>query len=330
MALWLLLLCALVFLMVVVGGVTRLTGSGLSMVDWRPITGLLPPLSDAEWQRVFDMYKTSPEFQKVNAHMDVDAFKSIFWLEYLHRLLGRLIGLAFLVPFVVFLARGYIRRRTWPKYLLMFVLGGLQGLLGWYMVKSGLVDDPHVSQYRLTAHLVAAFAIYAYMLWVALSLLHPVSAGPRHPRFDQALLLAALIGLTIVSGGFVAGLKAGTIYNTFPLMGDSLIPPGLLALEPVWRNPFANPTTAQFDHRLLAIGTFAAIVWFWVRARKANFDARPRRATTALLHTAVLQVALGISTLLAGVPLLLAASHQAVAMLLFTAALYLLHSLRRA
>jgi cytochrome c oxidase assembly protein subunit 15 len=235
---WLLACCGLVFCMVVLGGFTRLTGSGLSMVDWRPLMGILPPLSDADWQRVYDMYRESPEYQMVNAGFGLEGFKSIFWLEYLHRLLGRIIGLVFFVPFVYFFFKGYVVRREWPKYLLMFALGGMQGLLGWYMVKSGLVDVPHVSQYRLTAHLVAAFAIYAYMFWVALSLLFPAQQdAPRHPWFGKTLALFIVLSVTIVSGGFVAGLKAGKIYNTFPMMGDYWIPPGLMALEPSWREP---------------------------------------------------------------------------------------------
>ncbi len=247
-ATWLFVCCGLVFAMVILGGVTRLTGSGLSMVDWKPIMGWLPPLNDAEWQRAFDMYKLSPEFLKVNAHMDVNAFKGIFWLEFLHRLLGRTIGIVFALPFIYFLAKGYVVRREWPKYLLMFVLGGLQGVLGWYMVKSGLIDNPHVSQYRLTAHLVAAILIYAYMFWVGLSLLHAKSAEQHHAWHGRTVLLTALIALTIISGGFVAGLKAGEIYNTFPMMGSYWIPPGLLALEPVWRNLFDNMTTVQLPH----------------------------------------------------------------------------------
>ncbi len=328
---WLLVCCGLVFAMVVLGGFTRLTGSGLSMADWRPLMGVLPPLTDAEWQRVFDLYRQTPEFLKVNSHMDVEAFKGIFWLEYLHRLLGRLIGVVFFVPFVYFVVKGYIARQEWPKYLLMFVLGGLQGLLGWYMVKSGLVDMPHVSQYRLTAHLTAAFLIYAFMMWVALSLLHPVrDDGPRHPWFGRTVALFTLISVTILSGGFVAGLKAGKILNTFPLMGDALVPTGILALDPLWRNPFDNAITAQFDHRWLAITTLVVIVVFWSRARKASLPARAHPAVNALLHTAIFQVLLGITTLLLAVPIVLGAAHQAVAMLLFTVALYLLHSLRRA
>ena len=327
-AYWLLVCCALVFAMVVLGGFTRLTGSGLSMVDWRPITGVLPPLDDAAWQRTFELYQQSPEFQKVNSHMDVHDFKEIFWLEFLHRLLGRTIGIVFLVPFVFFVVRGHIARRDWGKYLLMFILGGLQGVLGWYMVKSGLVDVPHVSQYRLTAHLVAAFIIYAYMFWVALSLLYP-AGGPRHPWYGKTLGLTSLIAVTVISGGFVAGLKAGKIYNTFPLMGDGWIPPGLMALEPFWRNFFDNTTTVQFDHRVLAIMTLAAVLIYWLRARHAGLPARARAASAALLGVAVLQVSLGIATLLLAVPVVLGGTHQGVAMLLFTLALYLLHSLRR-
>ena len=328
-ATWLLIVCGLVFVMVVLGGVTRLTGSGLSMVDWRPVVGWLPPLSDAEWQKSFEMYQQSPEFQKINFDMDVDDYKGIFWLEYLHRLLGRLIGLAFLVPFLVFAARGYIHMRDWPKYALMFVLGGLQGVLGWYMVKSGLVDNPHVSQYRLTAHLVAALSIYAYMFWVALSLLNPIANPVRHPAYRHTLWLTLLIAITIISGGFVAGLKAGKIYNTFPKMGGDWIPPGLVALEPGWRNLTENMTTVQFNHRLLAMSTLVLIVVYWWRARRADLPVRAKKASNALLHTAILQVVLGITTLLLAVPILLGAAHQAVAMILVTAALFLLHTLRK-
>jgi cytochrome c oxidase assembly protein subunit 15 len=329
-AIWLLVCCALVFAMVVLGGVTRLTGSGLSMVDWRPITGVLPPIGDSEWQQVFDMYRETPEFQKKNSHMDVHDFKGIFWLEYLHRLLGRTIGIVFLLPFLFFVWKGYVQKREFPKYALMFVLGGLQGVLGWYMVKSGLVDNPHVSQYRLTAHLIAAFLIYAYMLWVALSLLFPRQSTNRHPWYGKTLALTWLITVTVISGGFVAGLKAGRIYNTFPKMGEYWIPPDFFALEPAWRNFFDNMATVQFDHRILAITTFVLIIAYWASLRNTDLPVRIRRGVNALLHTAVLQVALGISTLLLVVPTLLAASHQAVAMLLFTVALYLCHALRRA
>lgn len=328
-ATWLLVCCALVFLMVVLGGVTRLTGSGLSIVHWQPVTGILPPMSEAEWQRTFDSYQATPEFQKVNSHMDVHQFKGIFWLEYLHRLLGRIIGIVFLVPFLVFAWRGYIQRDEWLKYATMFVLGGLQGVLGWYMVKSGLVDDPHVSQYRLTAHLVAAFLIYAYMFWVAMSLLFPDKGTGAHPWHAKAVALTTLIAITVVSGGFVAGLKAGKLYNTFPMMGDYWIPPGLTALDPWWINFFENIATVQLTHRILAITTLVLIVVFWLRIRRTALPRRAGKAVNALLHTGVLQVLLGITTLLLVVPIPLAAAHQAVAMLLFTVSLFTVHALRR-
>lgn len=328
-ATWLLICCAIVFVMVVLGGVTRLTGSGLSMAEWRPIMGVLPPITDAEWQRVFEIYQQTPEFQKVNSHFDVNDFKGIFWLEYIHRVIGRLLGFVFAVPLVYFVVREYITPRQVPFYLLMLALGGAQGLIGKIMVASGQVDAPHVSQYKLTAHLAAAFLVYAMMLWRSLSLLHPEEPGARHNRFRSTLVITTLITITILSGGFVAGLKAGLVYPTFPMMGEYWLPPELFALDPFWRNFFDHRATVQFDHRLLAITTFVLIVVYWFRARQADLPTRARRSTNALLHTAVLQVILGISTLLLGVPVILAVSHQAVAMLLFTVVLYLQHSLRR-
>jgi cytochrome c oxidase assembly protein subunit 15 len=315
--------------MVVLGGVTRLTNSGLSMVSWRPVTGFLPPMSDAAWTDAFAMYQESPEFQKVNWQMNVQDFKGIFWLEYLHRLLGRTIGIVFFVPFLVFVWKGYIRRNEWSKYTAMFVLGGMQGVLGWYMVKSGLVDNPHVSQYRLTAHLLAAFAIYAYMFWVALSLLYPSTNTSVHSWYKKTLGLLGLITVTIISGGFVAGLKAGKVFNTFPMMGEYWIPPGSFALEPWWRNFFDNIATVQFDHRVLALTTFALIIAYWLKIPKAYLPMRIRKGVNALLHTAILQVVLGICTLLLVVPIPLAAAHQGVALMLFTVALFVCHGLRR-
>lgn len=327
-AVWLLICCALVFAMVVLGGVTRLTGSGLSMVDWRPIMGVLPPLSTQQWEQTFELYQQSPEYQKVNFNMDVDDFKGIFWLEYLHRLLGRTIGLVFLLPFLFFLWRGQIATREWPKYLLMFVLGGLQGLMGWYMVKSGLVNDPHVSQYRLTAHLMAAFLIYAYMFWVAMSLLFGSQAGERHGLYPKTLALTGLITLTIISGGFVAGLKAGLVYNTFPLMGERWIPHGMFVFEPAWRNLLENLVTVQFSHRVLAITTLLLVIAYWSLNHRRELPARAKPAVHGLLLVAGVQVLLGILTLVLKVPTALAVTHQGVAMVLFTLALYLCHALR--
>ncbi len=327
-ALWLFACCALVFLMIVLGGVTRLTGSGLSMTDWKPVTGVLPPLTDAAWAEEFARYRASPEFRLVNSHMDVHLFKEIFWLEYLHRLLGRIIGIAFLVPFIVFAARGYIRRSDWPTYVTMFLLGGLQGLLGWYMVKSGLVDVPAVSQYRLTAHLAAALLIYGFMFWVALTLSRSPAHGGRHRCFGLSVGLTLLICITIISGGFVAGLKAGKLFNTFPKMGDAWLAPGALALEPAWRNLFENPVLVQFDHRVLATTTFCCVLLAWFALGRSSLPYRATLGRHCLLLAVVLQVALGIMTLLAQVPIVLAAAHQAVAVVVFSAALCLVHGLR--
>ena len=287
-------------------------------------------MSASEWQRVFEIYQQTPEFQKVNPHFDVDDFKGIFWLEYLHRLLGRVLGLAFALPLLYFTVRRYILPRELPWYLLMLALGGAQGLIGKFMVASGQVDAPHVSQYKLAAHLGAAVLVFALMFWRALSLRNPQADGPRHPWFSRAAALTALITITVISGAFVAGLRAGYIYNTFPKMGDYWLPPGLFALEPFWRNLFDNATTVQFDHRLLAITTLVLIVAYWLRSRRAELPEYARRSGNALMHTAGLQVVLGISTLLLAVPVWLAATHQAVAMVLFAVVIYHLHSLRRA
>lgn len=332
LGLWLLMCCVMIYAMVILGGVTRLTGSGLSMVEWNPIFGVVPPLNQQEWQAVFELYQQSPEFQKINRDLDLGGFKNIYWFEFSHRILGRLIGIVFLIPFLVFLAAGRIRKSLTPKLLIMFILGGLQGLLGWYMVKSGLVNDPHVSQYRLTAHLGLAICIYAYMFWVMLGLLlKPVTGrGSRSSRPGTQLaaaLLACLVFITVLSGGFVAGLKAGFAYNTFPLMDGHWIPEALFMQEPLWRNFFENIATVQFSHRLLALLVFTGILLFWIFTRKKNLPGQARIGIHYLLVVAILQVTLGISTLLYHVPVPLAATHQGGAMLLLTVILFVNHRL---
>ena len=330
---WLLACCALVFAMVILGGVTRLTGSGLSIVEWKPVTGLVPPLSQEAWETEFDKYRASPEYRKINVGMDLDGFKSIYWFEYAHRLLGRTIGVAFLVPFLYFLARRRIAPALTPRLVGLFLLGGLQGLMGWYMVASGLVDNPHVSQYRLTAHLLLAFVIYGYMLWLALDLWyprHPHAMPPGHARLrTPALALALWALLTIASGGFVAGLKAGFAYNTFPLMDGHWVPQVMWLLEPWWHNLFENIATVQFNHRLLAILTLAGVVALWLWGRRHDLGGRARLALHLVLAAGLLQVSLGISTLLLHVPITLAAAHQGGALLLLSALVFLNHALRR-
>lgn len=329
LAWWLLSICAAIFIMVVIGGITRLTHSGLSMVEWEPIIGVLPPLNEAEWEDTFNKYKQFPEYQ-LNTGMDVDGFKSIFWMEYIHRLWGRAIGFIFLVPFLYFLVKGKISRPMIPKMITMFVLGGMQGVLGWYMVKSGLVDNPYVSQYRLTAHLMAAFIIYAYIFWVALDLLFPkpaVARGGAGPLRRYALMVTGLITITVISGGFVAGLKAGFAYNTFPLMYGRFIPEGYFSLQPWYLNFFENIAAVQFDHRLLAEAMFIAIILLWYLSRRYRLPDRARTGFNLLLAMAVVQLALGISTLLLVVPVWLAVTHQAGALVLFTLALNVCHAL---
>ena len=331
-AAWLLACCALVFAMIVVGGVTRLTHSGLSIVEWQPIVGALPPLDEAQWQRAFDQYRQTPEYKLVNAGMTLDEFKRIFWWEYVHRLLGRLIGLAFLLPFLYFLVRRRIPPGLGGKLLGLFVLGGLQGALGWFMVKSGLVDDPRVSPFRLTAHLALAFVILGAMLWIALSLLYARDAGDdvatRAAR-RWATAVVALVALMIVTGGFVAGIRAGFAYNTFPLMNGHVVPPEVLMLEPWWRNFFWNMATVQLDHRLGAWALAIVVPIAWWRVLRAAPTARVRTGAHLLLAMLVVQVTLGIATLVNVVPLPLAALHQAGAVLVFALALNLAHLLSR-
>lgn len=330
-ALWLLICCAAIYAMVVLGGVTRLTGSGLSIVEWEPVVGVIPPLSEQAWEAEFAKYRESPEYRKVNPNMTLAGFQSIYWLEYAHRLVGRSIGLLFLAPFLYFAFRRRIDRPLARALFGIFLLGGLQGVLGWYMVQSGLVHDPHVSPYRLAAHLGLAFLIYAALFRTALDLLLP--RPQRHvaalrPLRRRTALVTGLAFVTVLAGAFVAGLKAGFSYNTFPLMDGRWIPQGLFTLEPAWRNVFENVIAVQFNHRLLAISLLLAIAGLWLSARRYALPARTRLAFHAVFGLALLQVTLGIATLLLRVPIPLASAHQAGALALFTALLFAAHELR--
>ncbi|MDP1952341.1 MAG: COX15/CtaA family protein [Betaproteobacteria bacterium] len=333
MAAWLLICCALVFTMVVVGGVTRLTHSGLSIVEWQPIVGTLPPVNDAQWLEAFDKYKLTPEYRQVNHGMSVAEFKSIFWWEYFHRLLGRLIGVVFLLPLLWFWFRKRIDRPLALKLAGIFALGGLQGAMGWYMVKSGLVDDPRVSQYRLAAHLGLAFVLFGLMFWTGLGMLQPRTAkfavSPA-PTFTHRLgnWLVALVFIMVLSGALVAGIRAGLAYNTFPLMNGHLLPPEMFLLDPWYLNFFSNMATVQFDHRLGAWLLAFVVPWFWMQSRREALPPRARLAIHLLLGMLALQIGLGIATLLLVVPVPLAAAHQGGAVLLLGAALLANHSLR--
>ncbi|MCH6582018.1 MAG: COX15/CtaA family protein [Gammaproteobacteria bacterium] len=328
---WLLLCCVLILAMIVLGGITRLTGSGLSMVEWGPITGTVPPLNESQWEATFRNYQQYPEYQKVNRSMTLAEFKSIFWVEYAHRLLGRTIGLVFFVPFIYFLVRRRIGWALAPKLVTMFILGALQGLLGWFMVKSGLIDEPRVSAYRLTAHLALAAIIYGYVLWVALGLLFPKAENDyQHVKSTRrfSFVVTGVIGIMIISGGFVAGTRAGFAFNTFPLMNGMLIPDGILAMKPVWPNFFENIATVQFDHRLIAYSLCILIPAFCYYVHRTGVVTRTRVATYVLLITLVVQVSLGIATLLLIVPAGLSATHQAGAFALLTVSLFINHELR--
>jgi len=333
-AVWLIVCCAMVFATLVVGGVTRLTHSGLSIVEWRPIVGTLPPLDQAEWQATFDKYKQTPEYQKVNHRMELDEFKGIYWWEYWHRVLGRTIGLVFFVPFLYFLLRRKVEAPLVPKLIGIFVLGGLQGAMGWYMVKSGLVDDPRVSQYRLTAHLSLAFLIFTAMFWVALGLLAERSRSVADAQLKKlqgiALWIALLLFYMIVSGGFVAGIRAGKAYNSFPLMNGQVVPDEIFLLDPWYLNFFNNMATVQFDHRLGAWLLAFLVPWMWLQMRRVMLAPRARLAANLLLITLFAQIALGITTLLLAVPVALGAAHQGGAMILFAVVLWLNHELRAA
>lgn len=329
---WLLALSGMVLVQVMLGAVTRLTDSGLSIMEWRPIMGAIPPLNDAEWHRVFDIYRQIAEYQIVNAGMSLDAFKTIFWWEYLHRLWGRLIGVAFLLPFLWFWVRGQLRGAKARRVLAIFILGGLQGVMGWIMVMSGFADRTDVSQYRLVAHLMLALLIYGLLLWQALNLLQPSSFdlpdAQRDRLWRHGLIMTGLITLEIAIGGFVAGLDGGLIYNNFPMMGEHWIATDLFRLSPWWINFFENPAAAQFLHRLMSGFVAIALISMTVRGRRADPPRGLKRRFYYLPFGLLLQAALGIATLMLVVPLPLAVAHQAGAFLLFTISLYVMHGLK--
>jgi cytochrome c oxidase assembly protein subunit 15 len=312
---WLLVCAALVFAIVLLGGITRLTRSGLSIVEWQPLIGVLPPLSQADWEALFARYRETPEFRLVNFDMTLAGFKGIFWWEYLHRLLARGIGLVFLFPYLYFLLKRKLDRAIAWKLAGVFALGALQGAMGWLMVKSGLIDDPKVNPVRLSLHLGLALAIFSAELWLALDLLFPGQSQSR----KLAGALPAVIFAMALSGGMVAGLRAGYAYNTFPLMNGHLVPPEVLMLEPWWRNFLYNMATVQLVHRAFFWLLCMLIPLVWWRTRDTL-------AGNALLAAFVLQAVLGISTLLAGVPVGLGAAHQGGAVLLLAAALWSAHS----
>ncbi|RNI29127.1 COX15/CtaA family protein [Rufibacter latericius] len=326
---WLLSGAFLILTMVVIGGITRLTGSGLSIVEWNVISGTLPPLSEAAWQIAFNKYQQFPEFQKVNFNMTLTDFKQIFWWEYLHRLLGRLIGLVFIIPFLFFQIRRQLSGWLLKRLLFILLLGMMQGAMGWFMVRSGLVDNPHVSHYRLAAHLCLALVLISTILWTVADL--RLSVAKNHPpdtglfRFSKMLL--AFLFLQIVLGAFVAGLKAGFYYNTFPLMNGELYPSVFHEIL-TWRNFMENGSFMQFAHRWVAILVLGLLFRFWHKSRHADLSPGTKQLIQALLLLGLLQVGLGIATLVLQVPVVLGVLHQVVAVILFSCAVLVVHQLQ--
>jgi len=322
--LWLLAVALVILFMVVVGGLTRLTGSGLSITEWKPIMGAIPPMSDAAWMEAFEKYKQIPQYAQENAGMTLEGFKTIFWWEWGHRFLGRFLGLLFLVPFLWFAAMGAISRREWPRFVILFALGGLQGLIGWWMVMSGLETRVSVAPYRLAIHLGAAVILLGAIFWTALDYLRPPRRGWA-PRLSLGFI--GLVYLQILLGALVAGLDAGLIYNTWPDMNGRFLPPDAFFYSPWWHNFFENPGLAQFNHRMLAYIIAGATVAVYLNAiRRGKGMAKNTGKAVTILVT--LQVFLGIVTLLFQAPLGLAALHQTAAALLFCAAVWHAHELR--
>lgn len=324
---WLLVIATLVFLMVVIGGITRLTESGLSMVRWEPVSGVVPPLNDTQWQAEFNAYKAYPEYQKINRGMSLDEFKNIFFWEYLHRLIGRLIGVAFALPLLWFAWKRAIPKGYGWRLTALLALGGLQGAIGWWMVASGLIDRPDVSHLRLATHLSAALFILAGLVWTALDLLQLAdNPNARPARYALAVMpLTAVLILQIVLGAFTAGLDAGFAFNTWPLMGARWFPEGVPMLSPFWHNLVDNPVVVQFSHRTLAyVVAITALVTAWVAARRGAMRNAAELSTMVLI-----QFGLGVATIVSGVQLWIGVAHQAGAALLLIAVVGIAHRLGR-
>jgi cytochrome c oxidase assembly protein subunit 15 len=323
---WLVIMAVLVAMMVTVGGLTRLTGSGLSITEWKPVTGIIPPLTHDAWQAAFEKYRQTPQYHFENLGMSLAQFQTIYWWEWAHRLLGRLLAVVFLVPFAFFAATSAIARRDWPRMLLLFALGGLQGVVGWWMVKSGLETRVSVSQYRLAIHLGVALLLLGALLWTAFEYLRDRTTSPesggRKVLLQLAFVLVGLIYVQMLIGALVAGLHAGLIYNTWPSMDGRVVPEGAFALQPWWSNFFENAGLAQFDHRLFAYIVVAAVLAFWIVALRPTASRALRTSSSVLAAIVLFQLALGIATLLNQAPLALAALHQATAVALFAAALW--------
>lgn len=329
---WLLIGCFLIALMVVIGGITRLTHSGLSMVEWNMIIGSLPPMNEAEWLVPFEKYQQSPEYQQINNQFTLEEFKSIYWWEYVHRFLGRIIGVVFIIPFLYFLIKKRFDKPLLKKMLILLALGAFQGFLGWFMVKSGLQKEPHVSHYRLAAHLISAFTVFGFTFWYAMDLMYPNQIEENNilkKLKRMANIVLGIVVLQIIYGAFVAGLKAGLFYNTFPRMGDSYLPETLFTFDPFLKNFVENPSGVQFIHRCIAYVVVLAIALLWDKSRKLELTTLQRKASNFMIIMVGVQFLLGVITILYAVPITMGVLHQAGAFLLFGSVLFFMHSLRK-
>ncbi len=327
---WLLSGCFLIFTMVVIGGITRLTHSGLSMVNWNLITGTILPLNEVQWQETFELYKTSPEYLKINSHFTLDEFKSIFFWEYLHRLIGRVLGLVFIIPFIYFLIKKKLTQKLKIQSTLLLLMGAMQGAIGWWMVKSGLVYRPDVSHYRLAIHLITAFLTCAYIVWVALPLIFSNNNAGNSKLFRLNIGLFILIVIQIIYGAFVAGLDAGVGFNTWPKMGDKWIADAIFSLKPFWKNFTEGRFGIQFIHRTLGIIIVAYTLSVWRVGKNFILTKMQKRALTLSFLIVLLQVVLGVFTLILVVPISLALMHQVTAFFLLLSVVYSLFVFKRA
>ena len=323
---WLLTGCILIFIMVIIGGITRLTDSGLSISNYKLITGTIPPIGEAEWQEAFELYQQYPEFQKLHSHFTIEDFKGIYFWEWLHRVIGRLIGIVFIIPFLYFIATKQLTKKTIKKCIVLLVLGGFQGFLGWYMVKSGLVDMPDVSHFRLAAHLTTAFLTFAATLWVALDLIFP-EKKVIDKKFRNLIIISYLVLIfQIVYGAFVAGLKAGLLHNHWPFMNEGkFMHETVYILQPFYKNLIENPSGIQFIHRTAAYIVVIFILIIWFQAKKMSLTKLQNKAVDSLFFLVGIQFLLGVLTIIYQVPLWLGVAHQVGAFFLLSAMTFTLH-----
>lgn len=324
---WLFSGCALIFIMVVVGGITRLTHSGLSIPDYKLISGIIPPVNDQQWQEAFDLYKQYPEYQKLNSNISLTEFKGIFFWEWLHRVIGRVIGLVFIIPFLYFLITRQLDKSTIKKTIILLILGSFQGFLGWYMVKSGLVDRPDVSHYRLAAHLTTAFVTFAYTLWVALDLIFPIKQTINKTYRNLIRIGLAILFIQIIYGAFVAGLDAGFIHNNWPMMNEGKFMHETVLIEktPLYKNFIEGRSGVQFVHRILAFIVVFSVLIIYINGKKIAVSNYQLNGLNSLLILVGVQSVLGVLTILLQVPLWLGIAHQIGAFFLLSSMIFTLH-----